>query len=172
MAFTRTLWVLPTAWTGEGCCVSFSTRSNLGIYFDRNNSGGPAGGQTFKKFDKQVLTTSFQVPPKSCYRAFLKETTQPEADWLNPQMQAAATYSVASKLVSQPAHSISVCVGRSPSRRPLRFGPRNEGQSARAICFRGGSPRRRRHAFKKATPHGTGRACSGWSSWRRRKPRR
>ncbi|SCY83156.1 ATP-binding cassette domain-containing protein [Desulfoluna spongiiphila] len=27
-------------------------------------SGGPAGGQTFKKFDKQVLSKPFQAPPK------------------------------------------------------------------------------------------------------------
>ncbi|SCX96649.1 hypothetical protein [Desulfoluna spongiiphila] len=27
-------------------------------------SGGPAGGQTFKKFDKQVLSEPFQALPK------------------------------------------------------------------------------------------------------------
>ena len=37
--------------------------------------------------------------------------------------------------------------GRSPRQMPLRFAPRNEGRSAMATRFRGGSPRRRRQLF-------------------------
>jgi len=50
-------------------------------------SGGPAGGQTFKKFDKQVLRTSLQASPKEIHhvfwnvfvRGFFQKSDPPEA---------------------------------------------------------------------------------------------
>ncbi|VVS93012.1 hypothetical protein [Desulfoluna spongiiphila] len=34
------------------------------MHKEKTASGGPAGGQPFEKFDKQVLSNPFQAPPK------------------------------------------------------------------------------------------------------------
>ena len=106
-------------------------------------SGGPAGGQTFEKFDKQVLGAFVKPGGLSFLPALTMDGAKINADFDKITTPCPHPYGACEN-----AHMvISLGGGRSPRRTPLRFALRNEGRSAMAISFRGGSPRRRRHAF-------------------------